>query len=118
MGHHGAFSKDQTLVSFLHKELQSRNAQAMIKPNPNSQRMNKSYQISPSFISSAVKNNEGVEGGLKERMELNNFLPLKSREVIRKRGLSRGLTLFQCKIIFRQRKVLDLAEQNVDLKFI
>lgn len=81
--------------------------------------MNKSYQISPSFISLAVKNNEGVEGGLKERMGLNNFLPLKSREVIRKRGLSRGLTLFQCKIIFRQRrKMLDLAEQNVDFKFI
>ena len=39
--------------------------------------------------------------GLKERM-----------------GISRGLTLFQCKIIFRQRKMLDLAEQNVDFKFI
>ena len=37
-------------------------------------------------------------GGLKERMGLNNFLPLKSREGIRKRGLSRGLTLFQCKL--------------------
>ena len=63
MGHHGAFLNDQkTLVSFLHKEIQSGNAQAMIKPNPNSQQMNKSYQISPSFISLAVKNNEGVEG--------------------------------------------------------
>ena len=39
--------------------------------------------------------------GLKERM-----------------GISRGLTLFQCKIIFRQWKMLDLAEQNVDFKFI
>ena len=29
--------------------------------------MNKSYQISPSFISLAVKNNEGVEGGLPEK---------------------------------------------------
>ena len=65
-----------------------------------------------------MKNNEGVEGGLKERVGLNNFLPLKSREVIRKRGLSRGLALFQCKIIFRQRKMLDLAEQNEDFKFI
>ena len=65
MGHHGAFSNDQTFVSLLHKELQSGNAQAMIKPNPNSKHMNKSYQISPSFISLAVKNNEGVEGGLK-----------------------------------------------------
>ena len=80
--------------------------------------MNKSYQISPSFISLAAKNNEGVEGGLKETMGLNNFLPPKSWEVIRKRGLSRGLTLFQCKIIFRQRKMLDLAEQNVEFKFI
>ena len=62
MGQHGDFLNDQTLVSFLHKELQSGNAQAMIKPNPNSQHMNKSYQISPSFISLAVKNNEGVKG--------------------------------------------------------
>ena len=85
-------------MSFLHKELQSGNAQAMIKPNPNSQHMNKSFQISPSFISLAVKNNEGVEGGLKEKVGPNNFRPLKSREGIRKRGLSRGLTLFQCKL--------------------
>ena len=62
MGHHGAFSNDQTLVSLLLKELQIGNAQAMIKPNPNSQHMNKSHQISPSFISVALKNNEGVEG--------------------------------------------------------
>ena len=105
-------------MSFLHKELQSRNAQAMINPNPNSQHMNKSYQINPSFISLAVKNNEEVERGLKERVGLNNFLPLKRREVIRIRGLGRGLALFQCKLIFRQRKMLDLAEQNVDFKFI
>ena len=104
MGHHGAFSNYQTLVSFLLKELQNGNAQAMIKPNLNSQHMNKSYQISPSFISLAVKNNEGVEGDLKERMGLNNFLPLKNREVIRKRGLSRGLTLFQCKLYSDNRK--------------
>ena len=31
MGHYGAFSNEQTLVSFLHKEIQTENAQAMIK---------------------------------------------------------------------------------------
>ena len=33
-----------------------------INTNTNFKHMNKSYQISPSFISLAVKNNEGVEG--------------------------------------------------------
>ena len=40
------------------------------------------------------------------------------RGLKREDGLSRGPTLFQSKIIFRQRKMLDLAEQNVDFKFI
>ena len=94
MGHHGAFSNDQTLMSFLHNELQSGNPQAMIKPNPNSQHMNKSYQISPSFISLAVKNNEGVEGGL----------PWKAGRLLEIEGLLEGLRYSRAKLYSDNRK--------------
>ena len=81
MEHHTDFSKNQKMVSILHKERRHKVEmlkhvmlevlQPKIKTNPNSQRLNKPYRISPSFISdSAMKNKEGAEEGL------NNYLPL------------------------------------------
>ena len=39
----------------------------VINMNTNFKHINKSYQISPSFINLVVENKEGGEGGLKER---------------------------------------------------
>ena len=61
--------------------------QPKIKTNPNSQRLNKPYRISPSFISdSAMKNKEGAEEGL------NNYLPLERGAYLIRR-VNRGYTV-------------------------
>ena len=67
-------------VSILHKEL-GRKVEKLkhmtlevlelkINTNTNFKHMNKSYQISPSFINLVVESKEGGEGSLKERWGL------------------------------------------------